>query len=328
MHAGVRDAAANTNGVKRSRLLAGSFGLALAPSLARRAAAQPAATSVRVGVSAVDFFAQPFYAHETGIFQKAGLNADIHVFGTTPPIVAAVASGDLDIGGAVPTSVANAIIRGVPLVIIASGALDTMAAQTSQVCVAKTSSIRTAKDFEGQSIAVSGIKSLSELATDVWLTQHGADPAKVGRIEFNQPAMVAAVDRGAIAGALLGEPQLSEAHKSIGLQYLGDPFLAIAPRILMSCWYTTTAFAEKNPDVIHRFQSALHEVSRWANTHHAESAAILAKYSKIDIDLLHNMTRCAYAEELRATDFQPELDVAVKFGIVPKALNAADLFIS
>jgi NitT/TauT family transport system substrate-binding protein len=313
--------------VKRSTLLTGALGLAVASPLARRADAQ-ALKNVRLGTSAIDLFAQPFFVRDAGFFKKAGLDVDIKAFGSVPPIAAAVAGGDLDIGVAVPISLANAVIRGVPLIMIAGGALDTAVAPISQLCVAHNSPIRVAKDFEGKSIAVSGVKALSDLSLDVWLTQRGADPAKVGRLEMVQAAMTAAIVRGAVAGALLAEPQLSAGRKSDGVVALGDPFMAIAPRVLMSCWFTTTAFAEKNPDVIHRFQSAFRDGSRWANQHHAESAAILANYTQIDNDLLKVMGRCAYAERLQAADLQPELDVAAKYGITPKAVMAGDLFLA
>ena len=313
--------------MKRSTLLTGSLGLAVAPILARRADAQ-ALTPLRVGTSAVDLFAQAFFARDAGFYQKAGLDVEIRSFGSVPPIAAAVAGGDLDIGAAVPISIANAVARGLPLIMIAGGAIDTIAAPISQMAVAPNGGIRSPKDLEGKTVAVSGVKALSDLAVDVWLTQRGADPSKVARVEMIQAAMTAAVARGAVAGALLAEPMLSAGKKSDGLLTLGDPFMAIAPRLMMSCWFTTTTFAQKNPDTIKKFQSAMRATSRYANDHHTETGLILAKYAKLDSDVLKVMGRCAYAEQLQASDLQPALDLAVKFGITPKQLNAADLFLT
>ena len=64
-----------------------------------------------------------------------------------------------------------------------------------------------------------------------------------------------------------------------------------------------------------RFAAVIYETARWANTHHTETAAVLAKYAKVDPDTVNTMIRTQYAESLRMTDLQPTLDAAVKFGV-------------
>ena len=45
----------------------------------------------------------------------------------------------------------------------------------------------------------------------------------------------------------------------------------------------------------------------------------------MDVEVIRGMGRCPYADQLRLADIQPQLDVALKFGIIPKAMMAADL---
>ena len=97
---------------------------------------------------------------------------------------------------------------------------------------------------------------------------------------------------------------------------------------MISGWFATREFVAKSPDLVKKFQTAMSETSRWANDHHAESGTILAKYTKMDVDIIHGMGRCPFADQLRAADIQPQLDVAAKFAIIPKPMSANDLLVT
>jgi len=260
-----------------------------------------------------------------GFFQKVGLNAEVRTLNNGAAVSAAVAGGALDVGVGTPVLVANAVTHGIPFVMVAAGSLDTPKAPTALLCVLKNSPIRGPKDLEGKTVAVPGIRALADVAIDVWLGKNGVEPAKVLRVEVVMSAMGASVERGTVAAAMISEPALSNALKGGNMRSLGDPLMAIGQQILIGCWYTTTTFAEKNPDAIRRFQNAIGEAGRWANDHHDDSAVILAKYTQMDLAVIRAMQRCPYADQLRVSDIQPQFDVAARFGIIPKPVNATDL---
>jgi hypothetical protein len=70
----------------------------------------------------------------------------------------------------------------------------------------------------------------------------------------------------------------------------------------------------------------MHQTALWANTHHAESAEILRRYSKITPEVMATMVRSTYgdAPRLEAPMLQPVIDVAVKYGTTAPT-SAADL---
>lgn len=310
--------------ISRSRLLAGSLAAGLASGL-HRADAQTALASIRVGATPNDTYAQAYYAQDMGFFQKAGLAADVQTLNNGAAVSAAVAGAALDVGVSTPAQIANAVARGFPFVFLAAGALETPKVPVGLVAVAKNGPLRSAKDLEGKIVALNSLKTLTEAALDLWLSQNGADVAKVRVVEMVAAEMGSALERGTVAAAVLGEPSQSIALKTGNLRTLGDPFAAIAPQFLVSGWFSTTPFAQKNPELVRRFQTAIYEAGRWANDHHNESAAILGKYAKMDVEVIRGMGRCPYADQLRISDIQPHLDVAAKFGIIPRAMNAADL---
>jgi hypothetical protein len=68
------------------------------------------------------------------------------------------------------------------------------------------------------------------------------------------------------------------------------------------------------------------ETATWANRNPAASAAILEKYGKLTLP--PGVRRCYYPERLRASDFQPVIDAAAKYGMLKSAFPAGELFVS
>ncbi len=104
--------------------------------------------------------------------------------------------------------------------------------------------------------------------------------------------------------------------------------VGVAPTFLFSAWFTTRAFAQQNAAVLKRFVSATYLSGRWANAHHAESGVILAKYSKLGLDTVRSMARSTMSDGIDINAIQPQLDVAFKYGVLPKAVDARDMLLT
>ncbi len=290
----------------------------------RPAWAQSAPLKLRIGSVAADTYAEGFYALDLGLFDKAGLSVEIQPFTNGAAMAAAAAGGSIDIGVGDATELANGISRGLRFVLIAGGGLYTSAAPTTTLCIAKSSPIVRAAELEGQNVAVVSLVSLMSSAVKSWLTQNGADIAKVHFIELPFPQMPSALARGTIAGACLSEPIMSGAT-SADAKVFGKPYDAIAQQFLISDWFTTRSWLAKNHDAAKRFVGAIYDAARWANAHHDDSAEILAKYTKVDVERIKRMNRCAYATDLQPALVQPVLDTAFKYKSLATATNAASM---
>lgn len=291
------------------------------PSLAQRSAA------IRVGATANDTYAEAYYAHDLGLFKKASLNVDVATFTNGASVAQALAAGSLDIGISNIAQVATAVEHGIPFAFFAGGGLYSSNAPTTALCVAKSSTIASAKDFEGKTIAVSTLKDTSLLATQAWLTQNGADPANIKFVEIPFSGMGPALERGTVEGAVISEPSLTAARDG-GAKIFGKSYDGIAKRFLISGWLTTADYAKNNGEALKKFTQAIYEAARWANAHHAESAAILVKYAKLEAHMAQHMTRCTYAESLDPREIQPTLDLAYKNKLIAKPIAAADLIVT
>jgi NitT/TauT family transport system substrate-binding protein len=307
--------------IARSRFLARSLAL-LAVGSATRVRAQ-AEAPIRIGVGGADTFAEGFYATDIGIFKKAGLNIEMTVFNQGAAIATAVAGNALDVGISNTVNLAVAIAHGAPFRIVAGAGLYSADAPTTVLMVPKTSSLQRPKDLEGKTVAVTALKDLTEVGVRTWLDRNGVDAAKIKFTEIPMVQMPANLMRSTVDAAVVGEPWLSASHDT--LRMLATFYDAIAPRFLISNWFSTADYYQKNTAQVRRLVDAVYETARWANAHHAESGAILAKWAKIDPAAMTSMGRCAYATSLDPRYLDPVFAAMYKYDALDRKLTVGDV---
>lgn len=273
---------------------------------------------------AIDLYAGAYYAQAEGFFKRAGLDVDIKTLPNGNVVGTALAGGSGDIGISNVLQVADAYERGVPLTVIAGAGMYSTRAASTALCVNKSSPFKTAKDLEGKTIAVAALNDQTAVALRKWLTENGADYSKIHTIEMGYPAMIAALSAGRIDGAMLAEPFQTAARKG-DARLFAKPFDAIAPEFNIGVWVTTRAWAKAHPDLAKKFADAIYATARWANTHHAESAQVLAKTAKADPEKMNGMIRALQSTDLTVAHLQPPLDAAYQFHLLSKKVDAADL---
>lgn len=282
--------------------------------------------AVRFAAPAVESWMEAYYAQETGRFEKAGLHVELNIPLSAANILTSVATGDSDIGIAATTAIAQAVANGLPLVVIAPASISTPNSQVDALCVARASSIQNAKDFEGKTVGVIGLKQFGDLALRSWLTKNGADVAKVRVIQAPFAEMGPALERGTFDAAVMTEPTLANALKNNAIRCIAYPDLAVATQFMVGAWVTNKAYLAKNPDVVRRVAAVLVETGRWANGHRDETALLVNKLTKIDLDLIKSeKMRPLYGERLVAADIQGPLDAAFAFAFIPRRVTADEL---
>jgi NitT/TauT family transport system substrate-binding protein len=305
---------------RRTLLGAGASFAALAALRGPALAADPV---VRIATLPLDASGSCFYADEQGFFKAAHLDAQIQTIANGGAIIAAVTSGAVEIGFTNLVSAATAYKRGVPLTIVAPGSLDLDDAPTSALVVPASSAIQTARDFDGKTVAVNGIKNITQIAAMQWIDKNGGDSSKVKFVEMPFPPMIEALAAGRIDGAVVVEPFVAEAKRSSRL--VADAFAAIGPRLLIGCWIASASWAKANPATIKAFASAMSRAAEWANGNRGASAVILERVGKLTPQTVAQMGRVRYATVARVAEMQPVIDVSAKYGLIPSAFPAQEL---
>ena len=281
---------------------------------------------MRLACFPTDSYGEAYYAQDLGFFKQHGVNVEFVVNNAGAAALAALAGNSVDIGIANPLSIAHAAAKGLPISVFVGAGLYSPAASATLLVVPKTSPLQKAKDLEGRTIGVSGLGDLSQAGMFTWLQKNGADPAKVKFIEFNPPALIlAALEQGRIdAGDAAGAGHIAVATKLRA--DLRRPAWSDWAKFFLGLWAARTDWLKANTDAARRFADAIYDAARWANAHHDESAAILAKYAKADPETFHNMRRATYSETaLDPRLIQPILDAATKTGMLTPAIRASDM---
>jgi NitT/TauT family transport system substrate-binding protein len=278
---------------------------------------------LEVGTMPGDASAEVFYAQERGFFKDEGLDVHITVFTNVSAQAAAVSGGSIVVGNGGVGSIAVAREHGILERVIAPASVYRPAALTARLMVGNHSTIRSAADLNGKTIATNGLQDQAQLESELWLEKHGADLRSIHFVEVPFPQMAGALERGQVAAALMVEPLITAAGDRVRM--LGDAMGAIAPDFVSTGWFASDAWVQANPDVAARFVRAILRTARWANGHHAETAQILVRSAKLDPEIASKMTRSTYGTTLTPELLQPVLDMFAHFGTLPKPMPAGEV---
>jgi NitT/TauT family transport system substrate-binding protein len=281
--------------------------------------------ALKVGTLPTDGCSVIFYAKELGFFQKNGLDVDIQTMPSGPAIAAAVAGGALDVGVANVATVAQARLHGLPLRYIAPSSMAEPSTMTDIVMVASDSTIRTGADLNNKTIAINGLKDLQQITAMAWVDKHGGDSKTLHFLELPIPQMAAALESHRADAALDVEPFVSGARAQGQGKIIGDVLDGVAPRFMVVGWFALDPWISAHPDAASRFAVALRQAAAWANAHHAESAAILVRNTKIPASAIDTMARAQFGLTLDPAMIRPIVDAAVKYGVLDRPVDVNDL---
>jgi NitT/TauT family transport system substrate-binding protein len=283
-------------------------------AMTRPAGAQAAPATVRIGTMSIDPFGETYFGVDQGIYRNNGIDAQLSTLPNGSTIVQSVLGGDLDVGLANIVTVAAAVAKGIPLLMIAPAALYS----------AKHSPFKTAKDLDGGTIAVSSLNDFNQLGVAAWLEHNGVPPARVHFIELKFPEMGPALQRGTVQAATIAEPALSSAIHLNEARAFADVYEVIAPEFANIVWFTSKSWLQKNPDTAKRLVSGIYATARWSNDHQPQSADILAKVSKMDPTVVAAMTRAYFATSSNPKYVQAPLDFALRYGLISRPVTTAE----
>jgi len=306
----------------RSTLLTSLCAAAAITGTGRRPAS--AADVLRISALPQDAALEPIYAFNSGVPATLGITPDVQMMANGAAVMSAVVGGTLEVGTSNTMTVLQAREKGIPVVVIAPGAVYSSKAPTSVLMVAKNSPFKTAKDLNGKTIAVDGLSNVTQFSVIGWVDQNGGDAKSLHFIEMPFATMPAALESGRVDAALVAEPNITIGKDRA--RVFGRAYDSIAPEFQLAVWFTTEAWATKNPDLARRLQQMVLKTGAWANANQAATAAIVAKTGGLDPAVIATMTRAHWAEKVDLGLITPVIAAALKYGAITTSVSARDLF--
>ncbi len=268
-------------------------------------------------------------ALEAGLFQKNGLDPKVIVMESGNAAIAAVVGGSAAFSAAGAGEVLAARVRGQDIVIVnniyhgLSGSV-VLAKSVADKIGAPTAPV------EDRLRAMNGLAIAAPSATSAYLTPYKSATTAVGSapkfLYMTQPAMVAALQVGAIQGMSAGAPfSLTPVMTGAGVLWISGPKGELPPadRLTSSaCLQTTRDYAKAHPDVIRAARAVFADVATLIEQKPDDAKAFLAKaYPSLEPKLVD----AAFAESaanwsqpvMTVDDIRQEIKVQVGAGALP-----------
>jgi NitT/TauT family transport system substrate-binding protein len=296
--------------------------LALLAGLPVHATAQ-SLPAVRVLELTGDGASEGKYALAGGFFKKYGIDATVTSGTGGGAAVAAVVGGSAEIGFSNLISVAAAIERGIPVTIIAPATVFNSKAPDIVLAKSRRSPYKSGAELNGKIVAVTTLDGELQMGAAVWIDKNGGSAKSAHFVELPETAMAAALTQGRIDAAMMTEPHFSQARADVDL--IANADAAIAPLFISGVYFAATSWVEAHPDIARRVAQALRETARWSNTHHTETASVLARASDLDAATIARMTRSTFSESLTVPEIAPALDVAYAYGRLKEPFDVRGL---
>ncbi|MFI1034446.1 ABC transporter substrate-binding protein [Streptomyces sp. NPDC020951] len=248
-------------------------------------------TTVKLGLIPIVDVAPVYLGVKQGFYEKRGLKLSITTAQGGAAIVPGVVSGQFQFGFSNMTSLMVAQSNSVPVQAVSNGIASTgvQGKDFGAITVKKDSPIKSAKDLEGKKVAINTLKNINETAVRESVRKAGGDPDKVNFVELAFDQMAAALDSGQIDAAMVVEPALATVKSQGGVE-IASPLVDVAPNLTVAMYFTSTQYAQKNPEVVKKFQEATAESLAYADAHPDEVRQIVTTYTKIPAAVLAQVT--------------------------------------
>ena len=281
--------------------------------------------TVHVASALQDDIAPLLYGISSGLFAKLGLDVQLQPVNNGAAAAAAVLGGSLEIAKSGTMAIIIAHTRGLPLTIIWPCAISTTAAPMCGLVVSRASGISSGKDCNGKTFTGASLQDLNQLAAMAWVDANGGDSKTMKFLELTSSATIPALESGRIDGATVLNPTLQLAVRNPSIKLLANPFDTISKHFCSSTWFTTRDYIDKNPDVVRRFVSGLQQATRYEYAHPTEMGKVLAPFLKQDEATLATFPRTTNGLTLDDADYQPVIELGVRYGAIPKSFPAKDV---
>ncbi|MDQ0474453.1 taurine ABC transporter substrate-binding protein [Labrys wisconsinensis] len=211
------------------------------------AAHAQAAETVRIGYQTAPDPSQ--VAIVDGEYDKAtGAKIEWRKFDSGAGVIAALASGGIDIGYAGSSPLAAGVTRGAP---IQAFLIAGLIGEAEALAVRNGSGIQEPKDLVGKKVAVPFV-STTHYSLLFALKHWGIDPAEVNILNLQPPEIAAAFARGDIDATYVWDPALASAKKT-GKVLITSAEVAKLGGPTFVAWIARDDFAKAHPDIVTAF---------------------------------------------------------------------------
>jgi NitT/TauT family transport system substrate-binding protein len=282
--------------------------------------------TLNVGVIPIADVAPLYLGIDKGFFEEQHLTIKPQLAEGGAAITPAVLSGDFQIGFSNTISLLIAASEDLPVQIISQGVLGgtTEKEAWADLLVLKDGPIKQPKDLEGKTIAVNTLENICEVTIKASLEKDGV---AVDTLEFTEvpfPDMNAALEAGRVDAACVVEPFVSQG-KAGAARGIAPFYVRTAPDLTVATYFTSTQYAEENPEVVDRFVEAMSKSLTYAQSHPDEVRQVLLDYTEIPPEAAEQIKLPVWRTDLNEPTIEKLSELSEKYGLIEEQPDLDEL---
>jgi NitT/TauT family transport system substrate-binding protein len=288
--------------------------------LVLRPAPGQASTPIVFGYTNVGDCVAAFVAKEEGYFAKRGLDVELRPMQNSATEATAIVVGALQAGCNAPPVLLQAIDRGVGLVAIAGGSVSSQSDKQSAIVVGPDSGIKSAADFKGKKVAVSGIGSNGYVMFNQYLIGQHVDFKQVSYFEVPFSTQYGALQRNtvdAVVSVVPFQTKILDDKVGVPLEYLEAAMPNGVPLVV---FISSTDWTSKNPTLLAAIRGALAEGTKFAQTHQDKALEYVAQYTKQPLASVQETKFSTLSSTLTANQMQWWVNAMTAQGLIRSSI--------
>ncbi len=200
----------------------------------------------------------------------------------------------------------------------------------SELIIAKNNQAKSLRDLKGMTIAFPSAYSNQRVVFLQLMEDQGMKPEEIEMVIIPPPDMLTSLASGAIDGFFVAEPICAKAEIE-GFGRILYMTRDVWPNFISCVLVVHEDLINENPDVVRDLIRGIAQSGKWAETHRAEAAELVAPYYRqdkklMDFVLTSTPHRVSYVNLTPAVEeIQKIHNMAVKMGVLKKKMNMADL---
>jgi NitT/TauT family transport system substrate-binding protein len=277
--------------------------------------------SITVGTSPAILNVSLYYAVQSGIFAKNGLDVTPKVLASGEEATPLLLNGQIQLAASDPVGVITAISKNLPLLFVAAAGYPPTDPSKDIVWLMVKPSIKSAADLNGKTIAVNALGGNLQLAAMAAIDQAGGDSSSMKFVVMAIPAMNAAVQLGTVAAAVNSEPFVT-AGKAAGLSNLLSVTATSEQGIPTVVYMTSKEYASSHPAVVQAFLKSLNAANADLAQDPAKVRSVAVTSTGAPASLVANINLPLFKSATITLDWLNRLqDLMIKYKLLTKKID-------
>ncbi len=304
-----------------------SFMLAALVCAGANVQAQTTKIPIRIGVIKITGITVIYAAQKLGYFAEQGLDATLTPATNGEVLLNALGAGDLDFTLAIPGTAMQARDRaGQKVVLVLQNEVaHAKGPDQGAVLVRNDSGITSMSQLGGKTIGYLSIGNQYSATVHDVLSKHGVDPKTVREVEIPLGQMQGALEKHTVDAVAALEPFVTIINSSKQTRVLSWNYSEAVPSQPVGAFWAMEDWANKNPAIVKKFQTAVRESTQYLETHPEERTKLMEEFTGIQSNLLANLIPDLWSNKVVRGDWENMMKMMVQQNLISPKLTFAEM---